>query len=269
VTTLLEVRELRKSYGTRRNRREVLHDVALDVPAGRSTGLVGESGSGKSTLIRCILGLSKPDSGTITYDGDDVVNPTKPVLRRFRRDVQLVFQDPYSSLNPRMTVEQLVSEGLQIAKTGTVASRRAAVLETLERVGLSAADLDRYPRSFSGGQRQRIAIARALVMQPRLLVCDEPVSALDVSVQAQILNLLQQLQQDLNLSILFVAHDLAVVNLLCDTVAVLDQGRVVETGPCTEVFTAPRDPYTQALIAAVPSPDPRSGRRRNMEAAQR
>jgi ABC-type oligopeptide transport system ATPase subunit len=244
----------------------VLDDIALNVDEGQSVGLVGESGSGKSTIIRCALGLTRPDSGRVSYSGIDVHRTSRFDSLRFRRDVQLVFQDPYSSLNPRMTVEELVGEGLLVHKLErTSAGRRARVTEMLRMVGLGEEALSRYPRSFSGGQRQRIAIARALVIRPKLLICDEPVSALDVSVQAQVINLLQDMQQQLGLGILFVAHDLAVVRHLCTTVAVLERGKIVEHGTREQVFDAPRHPYTRSLLEAVPIPDPAIGRARRTE----
>ena len=211
-----------------------LEDVTLHIPEGEITGLVGESGSGKSTLIRCIFRLTKPDTGLIDYDRIDVTRAHGEDLRRLRREVQLVFQDPAASLNPRMTVEQLVSEGMRVHKLfPSTETRRDRVVELLEAVGLDAADLGRRPRSFSGGQRQRIAIARAVAVGPRLLVCDEPVSSLDVSVQAQVLNLLLDMR-DAGLTMLFVAHDLAVVHQVCSQVAVIQHGRIVERGPVGE-----------------------------------
>ena len=261
---MLQIDHISKSFPAGGGRRvTVLDDIALDVDAGQSVGLVGESGSGKSTIIRCALGLTKPDSGRVSYSGIDVHRSSRFDTLRFRRDVQLVFQDPYASLNPRMTVEELVGEGLLVHKLAqTAADRRDRVVEMLRMVGLGEDALERYPRSFSGGQRQRIAIARALVIRPRLLICDEPVSALDVSVQAQVINLLQDMQEQLGLGILFVAHDLAVVRHLCTTIAVLEKGRIVEHGPREQVFDAPRHPYTQSLLEAVPIPDPDIGRAR-------
>lgn len=264
---MLQIDHISKSFPAGSGKRTtVLDDIALDVDEGQSVGLVGESGSGKSTIIRCALGLSKPDSGRVSYSGIDVHRPGRFDALRFRRDVQLVFQDPYSSLNPRMTVEELVGEGLLVHKLEkTTSGRRGRVVEMLRMVGLGEEALSRYPRSFSGGQRQRIAIARALVIRPKLLICDEPVSALDVSVQAQVINLLQDMQQQLGLGILFVAHDLAVVRHLCTTVAVLEKGRIVEHGTREQVFDAPQHPYTRSLLEAVPIPDPAMGRARLTE----
>ncbi len=243
----------------------VLHNVSLELDQGQALGLVGESGSGKSTIAKCLLRLTLPEEGSITYDGIDVIRARGADLKRFRREVQMVFQDPYGSLNPRMTAEQLIGEGLIIHQIETApAARRAAVAQMMEMVGLNPDDMDRFPRSFSGGQRQRIAIARALVIRPRVLVCDEPVAALDVSVQAQVINLLQDMQRQFNLAILFVAHDLAVVRHLCESIMVLNKGRVVESGSRTQVFDAPQDEYTRSLLAAVPVPDPAIGRLRRM-----
>ncbi|MCF7552733.1 ATP-binding cassette domain-containing protein [Pseudonocardia sp. WMMC193] len=256
MTTLLEMRAVDvtfRSFG--RAPVTALDDVYLRVEEGTITGLVGESGSGKTTALRCCVGLQRPDDGEVVYDGVDVVRARGAERKRLRREIQLVHQDPTSSLDPRMTVQQIVSEGMAVHGLHPK-GRRDRVAELLESVGLDARDLDRYPRSFSGGQRQRIAIARALAVEPRLLVCDEPVSALDVSVQAQILNLLQDMQESLGLTILFVAHDLAVVRQICAQVTVLHNGRLVEEGPADAVLGAPREAYTRALLAAVPVPDP-------------
>ncbi|MEV5009428.1 MULTISPECIES: ATP-binding cassette domain-containing protein [unclassified Streptomyces] len=248
----------------------VLDKVGMSVAEGGAAGLVGESGSGKTTLIRCLMGLETPDEGVIRYRGSDLAGGSRELWRRFRSEAQLVFQDPYSSLNPRRTVEQLVAEPLTVHRRGLDrAQRRTLVLSALERVGMDGADLlRRHPVSFSGGQRQRIAIARALVLEPHLLVCDEPVSALDVSVQAQVVNLLRRACRDLGTTLLFVAHDLAVVGHLCDTVTVLAHGRVVEQGPTGQVFTSPAEEYTRELLAAVPVPDPRAARTRRAHAQE-
>ncbi|SMG58083.1 ATP-binding cassette domain-containing protein [Paraburkholderia susongensis] len=261
---LFELNHLSKSFADGRRARAIaLDDVSLSVDAGEAIGLVGESGSGKTTLIRCALRLLMPDSGSVVYDGMNVVDAGRAELRRFRREVQPVFQDPFASLNPRMNVEQLVGEGLIVhGIEKRAAKRRDIVVETLEMVGLGARDLPRYTQSFSGGQRQRIAIARALAIRPRLLICDEPVSALDVSVQAQVINLLQDMQRALGLTILFIAHDLAVVRHFCERIYVLHHGRVVESGDRASVFDSPRHPYTQALLGAMPIPDPVAARER-------
>lgn len=256
--TLLDIRGISKSFrGSGGRTVTALDDVYLAAEQGTVAGLVGESGSGKTTVIRCLMGLEKPDKGLIEYDGMDMLHANRAARRRFQQEVQLVFQDPYSSLDPRMSVRALVEEGLLIHRTERSKDNRLdRVVQALEQVGLGPTDLDRMPRSFSGGQRQRIAIARALVMRPRLLVCDEPVSALDVSVQAQVINLLKRTQQELGLTVLFVAHDLAVVRHLCDRVSVLESGRLVEEGTRSQVFDHPRERYTRELLAAIPVPVP-------------
>jgi ABC-type oligopeptide transport system ATPase subunit len=269
---MLEIRQLSKSFRSAGGKRmQVLHDINLKVMPGQIAGLVGESGSGKSTVIRCTLGLQRPDTGIVSYDGIDVHAARGAELMRFRREVQPVFQDPYASLNPRMTVERLIDEGLRVHRLlPDAAARRARVVELLEMVGLDASALPRHPRAFSGGQRQRIAIARALSIGPRLLICDEPVSALDVSVQAQVINLLQDMQEKLNLAILFVAHDLSVVRHICSEVAVLERGVIVESGRSNEVLGNPQHAYTRSLLDAVPIADPavaRQRRRARFEAA--
>ncbi|WEK51599.1 MAG: ATP-binding cassette domain-containing protein [Candidatus Kaistia colombiensis] len=254
---LLRVVEVSKSFRGqgRRGGVTVLDRVSMDVRRGGAQGLVGESGSGKTTLLRCVLGLVRPEMGQIFYEDIDLVRATSAAWRKIRREVQLVPQDPYASLNPRMTVGELVEEGLIVHQMEPSRQRRRErVVETLGRVGIGADNLNKYPRAMSGGQRQRVAIARALVTGPRLLVCDEPVSALDVSIQAQVLNLLQDLKAAFDLSLLFISHDLAVVNYLCEEVAVMSKGRIVEAGSREAVFAHPRHVYTRELIAAVRSP---------------
>lgn len=261
---LLTVDHINKSYSSFPNPPvQVLHDVSFSLAPGQALGLVGESGSGKSTIAKCLMALAAPETGSIVYDGMDVTRLRGAELLRFRREVQMVFQDPYGSLNPRMSVEELIGEGLLVHKLEpTAARRRERVAEIMRTVGLNPDDMVRFPRSFSGGQRQRIAIARALVIGPHILVCDEPVAALDVSVQAQVINLLRDMQRKLGLAIVFIAHDLAVVRHLCDSIVVLHKGRVVESGPRADIFERPREAYTQALLAAVPVPDPEIGRAR-------
>jgi oligopeptide transport system ATP-binding protein len=250
---------LRKTVGVTR----AVEGVSFSVGAGESVGLVGESGSGKSTIARCILRLIEPTSGRVTFDGVDVLSCDRKTLTRLRRRMQIVFQDPYGSLNPRMSVADLVSEPLRFHKVVTDrSSETARVGELLELVGLSPEHSRRYPHEFSGGQRQRIGIARALASEPKLLILDEPVSALDVSIQAQILNLLEDLQRELGLSYLFIAHDLSLVRHVCHRVVVLYLGKVAEMGAGSELFEAPQHPYTQALLSAVPLPDPRKERMR-------
>jgi peptide/nickel transport system ATP-binding protein/oligopeptide transport system ATP-binding protein len=236
-----------------------LSDVSLEVAPGQTFGLVGESGSGKSTLVRCVVRLEQPDGGQILYEDIDALRAGGADLRRFRREVQMVFQDPYASLNPRMTVEQLVEEGMLVHQLErSAAGRRERVAELLTMVGLDPSDMRRYPRSFSGGQRQRIAIARALAVRPRLLICDEPVSALDVSVQAQVINVLADMRTSLGLTMLFIGHNLAVIRHLCQWVAVIREGHIVEQAPTEQLFRAPQHPYTRALLEAVPVPEPRT-----------
>jgi len=232
-------------------------DVSFEVRAGETLGLVGESGSGKTTTGYCVLQLLKPTSGSVVFDGQDLTTMNKKGLRHVRRDLQVVFQDPYASLNPRMTVGDIVSEPLLVHDIGDRRSRRRSAEQLLEVVGFNPEFINRYPHEFSGGQRQRIGIARALALNPSLIVCDEAVSALDVSIQAQILNLLKDLQREFGLAYLFIAHDLAVVRTMSDHIAVMNRGKIVEIGPAEEVYTNPQDPYSQALLAAVPIPDPR------------
>ncbi len=267
-TPILEARGLTRTFGSRREATRAVDDVSFSVGPGAILGIVGESGSGKSTTLRCVVGLERADAGEVLFDGVALTGADRATRRRFRREVQMVFQDPYSSLNPRMSVEAIVGEGLDIHRmAGSREARRARVVEVLELVGLDATVLDRFPRSFSGGQRQRIAIARALAVGPRVLVCDEPVSALDVSVQAQVVNLLLDMQQQLGLAVVFVAHDLALVRHLCHEVMVMQRGVVVENGPCADVFDRPQHDYTQSLLAAIPIPDPDRDRARRAAAA--
>jgi len=239
--------------------------VSFDIAAGETLGLVGESGSGKSTTGFCILQLLRPTSGSVVFDGRELTELGGEELRRVRRDLQIVFQDPYSSLDPRMTVGDIVGEPLVVHRVGTRRERRARVRELLEVVGFDPTFVNRYPHEFSGGQRQRIGIARALALSPRLIVCDEPVSALDVSIQAQIINLLKDLQQEFELAYLFIAHDLAVVRSVSDRIAVMRRGEIVESGPAEAVYTSPREEYTRALLASVPVPDPERMRVRKDE----
>jgi len=237
-------------------------DVSFTIDEGETFGLVGESGSGKTTTGRCMLRLIEPTSGEMRFRGENVFAFTRTRMRQARRDMQIVFQDPYSSLNPRMRARQIVEEPLVIHRIGARAQRQARVAELFQLVGLNPAHLERYPHEFSGGQRQRIGLARALALNPSFVIADEPVSALDVSVQAQVVNLLMDLQQQLKLTYLFIAHDLRLVEHICSRVAVMYLGRIVEMGPTASIFEAPQHAYTRALLSAIPIPDPDAPRRR-------
>lgn len=265
---LLEVRQLVMEY-TRRpgwfGRPDVVRAVdavSFSIEAGETFGLVGESGSGKTTTGRCILRLLEPTSGEVWFQGRNVLALSRGDLRRARRDMQIVFQDPYSSLNPRMRARAIVEEPLAIHRLGTGQERRDRVAELFRLVGLDPAHLERYPREFSGGQRQRIGLARALALNPSLVVADEPVSALDVSVQAQVANLLFDLQERLHLTYLFIAHDLRLVEHVCSRVAVMYRGRILESGRTADLFRNPAHPYTRALLSAIPVADPDASRAR-------
>jgi oligopeptide transport system ATP-binding protein len=270
---LLTVRNLKKYFPVKKgiiidrtvDYVRAVDDVSFDVRPGETLGLVGESGSGKTTTGYCVLQLLKPTSGSVLYEGKELTKMGRRELRQIRRDIQIVFQDPYASLNPRMTVGDIVAEPLTVHNVGNRRSRRRSAEQLLEVVGFNPDFINRYPHEFSGGQRQRIGIARALALNPRLIVCDEPVSALDVSIQAQILNLLKDLQKEFGLAYLFIAHDLAVVRTMSDRIAVMNRGKIVEYGPAEQVYTTPKDEYSQALLAAVPVPDPRRMRERRAE----
>ncbi|MEO3432001.1 ABC transporter ATP-binding protein [Inquilinus sp. CAU 1745] len=254
---LLSIRGLSKAFPTARGEVHALRDVSFDVPRGAVVGLVGESGSGKTTLGRSILRLTEPTAGEVMFDGVDVTKLDDAAMKAMRKRMQIIFQDPFSSLNPRMRVREIIAEALIAHKIGSgKAERRDIVAGLLEEVGLSADHMARFPHEFSGGQRQRIGIARALAVEPEFIVADESVSALDVSVQAQILNLMQDLRDRRGLTILFIAHDLSVVEYLCDEVVVMYLGRIAESGPGRAVYGAPAHPYTQALLSAAPTPDP-------------
>jgi oligopeptide transport system ATP-binding protein len=271
--SLLEVRELEKHFPVKSGvlfDRTVGHVKAVDgvsfeIEEGETLGLVGESGSGKSTTGYCILRLLEPSAGSVKFMDRELTTMGREEIRKVRREMQIVFQDPYSSLDPRMTVGNIVGEPLQVHGIGSSRGRRSRVRELLDVVGFNPGFVNRYPHEFSGGQRQRIGIARALALNPRLIVCDEPVSALDVSIQAQILNLLKDLQRDFGLTYLFIAHDLAVVRAMSDRIAVMNRGKLVEIGPAEQVYTNPQDDYTKALLSAVPVPDPRKMQERKTQ----
>jgi peptide/nickel transport system ATP-binding protein len=270
---LLEVTDLRKEFPVRSgffiervsHTVNAVDGVGFSIAPGRTLGLVGESGSGKSTTGYCVLQLLKPTSGSVLFEGEELTKLGRDDVRRLRRDMQIVFQDPYSSLNPRMTVGDIVGEPLTVHNVGSRRDRQARVRELLDVVGFNPSFSNRYPHEFSGGQRQRIGVARALALNPKLIVCDEPVSALDVSIQAQILNLLKDLQRDFGLAYLFISHDLSVVRAMSDDIAVMKDGKIVEAGTADEVYEHPKDSYTQALLASVPVPDPRRMRERRTE----
>ncbi|MEU7589824.1 dipeptide ABC transporter ATP-binding protein [Micromonospora sp. NPDC049230] len=262
---ILEVRDLVKHYPVTQGvvfkktvgQVKAVDGVSFGLRAGETLGVVGESGCGKSTLARVLMNLEKPTAGSVMYKGQDTSKLSGGALRRLRRQIQLVMQDPYTSLNPRMTVGDLLGEPFEIhPEVAPKGSRRAKVRELLDLVGLNPEHINRYPHQFSGGQRQRIGIARALALRPEIIVCDEPVSALDVSIQAQVMNLLEKLQSEFGLSYVFIAHDLSVVRHLSDRVAVMYLGKVVEIGTEDEIYERPTHPYTQALLSAVPVPDP-------------
>lgn len=262
--TLLDVRELTVAYPGRQARSAVtaVKDVSFELQTNETLGIVGESGSGKTTVARAILGLTRVSSGRILFDGRDITGLSPQQRRELAADISAVFQDPYSSLNPSRTIGQALEEAFGAFRRNERRAVRPKMVVLLERVGLPADAIDRYPRSFSGGQRQRIAIARALARRPRLVVCDEPVSALDLSIQAQILNLLGELQRELQLSLLFISHDLAIVRHVSHRVLVMYRGAAVEQGETEHVYSSPQQPYTRALIASAPVADPRTQRTR-------
>ena len=235
---------------------QAVDGVSLTISRGQTLGLVGETGCGKSTLARCIAGLIPVTSGTVTFEGHNITNLSRRAMQPYRREIQMIFQDPYGSLNPRRRVGSIIGEPFAVHNMLSGAARKKKVQELMERVGLNPEHFNRFPAEFSGGQRQRIGVARALALQPKLIICDEPVSALDVSIQAQVLNLLADLQDDFGLSYLFIAHDLEVVRHVSHAVTVMYLGRIAESGPKDTVYDVPRHPYTNALLSAVPSADP-------------
>jgi oligopeptide/dipeptide ABC transporter ATP-binding protein len=267
MTPLLRVTDLTKYFPIRGgilngvvNNVQAVNSVSFDVRKGEVVGLVGESGSGKTTVGRTVLRLEKATAGRVTFDGTDILSLRKEEMRAFRKRMQIIFQDPYASLNPREKIRTVIAHALSQHAIGTAADREDRCVHLLEQVGLSADYLDRFPHEFSGGQRQRIGIARALAVDPEFVVADEPVSALDVSIQAQVINLLDDLRGQFNLTMLFIAHDLAVVEHICDRVIVMYLGRIMEIAPADTLYSTPNHPYTQALLSAVPIPQP--GRKR-------
>jgi len=267
---LLEVRDLHKHFpvgkkgifGAPAQWLRAVDGVSFDVMQGETLGLVGESGCGKSTCARTLVGLYPPTSGTVHYGGEEISGMSRKERAPFRRKIQMIFQDPYASLDPRQTVASILAEPLKIHKLAKPRERKLRAMQLLDAVGLNPRHIHRYPHEFSGGQRQRIGVARALAMEPDLIICDEPVSALDVSIQAQVVNLLEELQERFGLSYLFIAHDLAVVRHICDRVAVMYLGKIVEIATRDELFENPQHPYTRALLSAVPHPDPKIERTR-------
>ncbi|MGJ8629219.1 MAG: ABC transporter ATP-binding protein [Sulfitobacter sp.] len=261
---LLQIRNLSKRFETSRGPVHAVNDVSFDIPKGSITGLVGESGSGKTTLGRSLLRLVEPSEGQTLFEGEDLNAKDASAMRDVRKRMQIIFQDPVSSLNPRMKVKDVIAEGLVAHRVGTAKERKDRVAALLEEVGLRADHMNRFPHEFSGGQRQRIGIARALALEPDFIVADESVSALDVSIQAQVLNLLLELRQKRNLTMLFIAHDLSVVEYLCDQIVVMYLGKVVEIGPSRPLYSDPSHPYTRALLSAIPLPDPGPNRSRTI-----
>jgi peptide/nickel transport system ATP-binding protein len=253
---LLSVRGLAKHYHSQGTLLKILEDISFDIAKGEVVGLVGESGSGKTTIGRSVLRLIEPSAGEIVFDGTDITKLSERAMRRRRPRMQYIFQDPFASLSPRMTIGEILVEGLKIQGIGTKAERLERARKALEAVELPPDAINRYAHEFSGGQRQRIGIARALTLAPEFIVADEPVSALDVSIQAQVVNLLRDLQQRLGLTMLFISHDLAVVEYICDRVIVLYLGRIMEIARSEDIYSRPQHPYTRALLSAIPSPDP-------------
>jgi len=264
TTALLSVRALAKHYPGRSGSLKILDDISFEIARGEVVGLVGESGSGKTTIGRCILRLVEPTSGSILFNGNDITRLSNRQMRRQRALMQYIFQDPFASLSPRMTVGEILMEGLHIQAIGTKAQRLEKARAALQQVELPQDALSRYAHEFSGGQRQRIGIARALILEPDFLVADEPVSALDVSIQAQVINLLAYLQRHLALTMLFISHDLAVVEYICDRVIVLYLGRIMEMAKVESLYERPQHPYTRALLSAIPVPDPSTRRQRQI-----
>ena len=261
---LIEVKHLKQYFGSKKNVVKAIDDISFEIFEGETFGLVGESGSGKSTTGRALLRLYKPTGGEILFEGKDIANLKKgKELLEFRKEAQMIFQDPYASLDGRMKVRDIIAEGIDIHGLAKTAEERDAMVdELLETVGLNKEHANRYPHEFSGGQRQRIGIARALAVNPKFIVCDEAISALDVSIQAQIVNLLKRLQKEIGLTYLFIAHDLSMVKYISDRIAVMYRGRIVEMGSAECVYNNPQHPYTKSLLSAIPLPDPREEKNR-------
>ena len=261
---LVEVKHLKQYFGSKKNVVKAIDDISFEIYEGETFGLVGESGSGKSTTGRALLRLYKPTNGEILFEGKDIANLKKgKELLEFRKEAQMIFQDPYASLDGRMKVRDIIAEGIDIHGLAKTAEERDAMVdELLETVGLNREHANRYPHEFSGGQRQRIGIARALAVNPKFIVCDEAISALDVSIQAQIVNLLKRLQKEIGLTYLFIAHDLSMVKYISDRIAVMYRGRIVEMGSADCVYNNPQHPYTKSLLSAIPLPDPREEKNR-------
>ena len=261
---LVEVKHLKQYFGSKKNVVKAIDDISFEIFEGETFGLVGESGSGKSTTGRALLRLYKPTEGEILFEGKDIANLKKgKELLEFRKEAQMIFQDPYASLDGRMKVRDIIAEGIDIHGLAKTAEERDAMVdELLETVGLNKEHANRYPHEFSGGQRQRIGIARALAVNPKFIVCDEAISALDVSIQAQIVNLLKRLQKEIGLTYLFIAHDLSMVKYISDRIAVMYRGRIVELGSADCVYNNPQHPYTKSLLSAIPLPDPREEKNR-------
>ena len=261
---LVEVKHLKQYFGSKKNMVKAIDDISFEIYEGETFGLVGESGSGKSTTGRALLRLYKPTEGEILFEGKDIANLKKgKELLEFRKEAQMIFQDPYASLDGRMKVRDIIAEGIDIHGLAKTAEERDAMVdELLETVGLNKEHSNRYPHEFSGGQRQRIGIARALAVNPKFIVCDEAISALDVSIQAQIVNLLKRLQKEIGLTYLFIAHDLSMVKYISDRIAVMYRGRIVEMGSADCVYNNPQHPYTKSLLSAIPLPDPREEKNR-------
>lgn len=267
--TLLQVRHLKKYFKTGHGMLHAVDDISFDLERGKTLGLVGESGCGKSTTGRSILRLIEPTSGEVFFEGKDVAKLSKTEMRHMRKDMQIIFQDPYSSLDPKKTINQIISEPIRLNKILTNKHQiEDRVLELMDTVGLAERLINSYPHELDGGRRQRIGIARALAMEPKLIVCDEPVSALDVSIQAQIINLLEQIQAEMGISYIFIAHDLAVVKHISDRILVMYLGRVMEIAPCEELYEHSLHPYTQALLSAIPVADPEIEENREVTTVQ-